>query len=470
MFVVPGSTCSLGNREGIWYVYFDNVSGFRFPGAQPRSPGYFWRRRGSSSTMKPPGLKEYLRIGASGMTRREFLKNSALAAIGSRVTANGPFSRQAKAEEPEDRVRKGNMIYRRLGKTDLFLSEIGLGGSPPPPEPVFRRAIEMGVNYVDTSSVYLNGNSERRIGEILKGRRDIFHIATKFHFSGGWQDTRDALIREAEGSLSRLKTDYVDILLVHNVSSVHVVEHEEVLAAFETLKKEGKVRYSGVSCHRNPLEVSTSAIRGGRYDMITVAYNAFSETFRKEGEAGGDNRRTSGIAKILAFAKERGVGVVAMKTMAGVPRQNLDAYLGEGVSLPQAKLKWVLGDDAVSAVITEMDTFDMLEENLGVSGKPLSSAENEFLMRYVEAAGGDVCRLCGTCLPGCPSAIPISDVLRCLQYHRDHGKHDLARRSYRAIPAASTARECTRCGKCEQTCPYGVRIVHHLRQAHRELA
>lgn len=419
--------------------------------------------------MRQPEWKEYLRIAASGMTRREFLKNSALAAIGSRVPANGPFTREANTEELGDRVRKGNMTYRRLGRTTLFLSEIGLGGSPPPPEPVFRRAIEMGVNYVDTSSVYLNGNSERRIGEILRGRRDKFHIATKFHFSEGWQDTREGMIREAEGSLSRLKTDYVDILLVHNVSSAGVEEHEEVLAAFETLKKEGKIRYTGISCHRNPLEVLTPAIRGGRYDMITVAYNAFSEMFREEGEASADNRKTSGIGKMLAFAKERGVGVVAMKTMAGVSRQHLDAYLEEGVSLPQAKLKWVLEDDAVSAVITEMDTFDMLEENLAVSGKPLSPAESGLLMRYVKAAGRDVCRLCGTCLPGCPAAIPISDVLRCLQYHRDHGKRDLARRTYRAIPAGRTARGCTRCGMCEQTCPYGVRIVDPLRQAHRVL-
>ena len=420
--------------------------------------------------MRLPGWKEYLRIAGSGMTRREFLRNSALAAIGSRVPANGPFAHEAKAEKSVDRFRKGSMIYRRLGRTDLFLSEIGLGGSPPPPEPVFRRAIEMGVNYVDTSSVYLNGNSERRIGEILRGMRGKFHIATKFHFSRGWQDTRDALIREAEGSLQRLRTDYLDILLAHNVGSARVVEHEEVLAAFETLKKQGKVRYTGVSCHRNPVEVLTSVIRGGRYDMITVAYNAFSETFREEGEAGGVNRKTSGVGKVLAFAKESGVGVVAMKTMAGVPRQNVDAYLGEGVSLPQAKLKWVLEDDAVSAVITEMETFDMLEENLAVSGRPLSPAESAYLGRYVAAAGRDVCRLCGTCLPVCPSAIPISDVLRCLQYHRDQGKGDLARRTYRVIPAARNARECTRCGMCEKACPYGVRIIHNLHQAQRVLA
>jgi hypothetical protein len=224
---------------------------------------------------------EYIRIAGSGMTRREFLRNSALAVIGSRVTANRPFAHEAKAEESAGRFRKGSMTYRRLGRTDLFLSEIGLGGSPPPPEPVFRRAIEMGVNYVDTSSVYLNGNSERRIGEVLRGSRGKFHIATKFHFSRGWQDNRDALIREAEGSLQRLRTDYLDILLAHNVVSARVVEHEEMLAAFETLKKQGKVRYTGVSCHRNPVEVLTSAIRGGRYDM-----RRFGKRARRSGTTG----------------------------------------------------------------------------------------------------------------------------------------------------------------------------------------
>ncbi len=362
------------------------------------------------------------------------------------------------------------MTYRRLGRTDLFLSEIGLGGSPPPPDPVFRKAIEMGVNYVDTSSVYLNGNSERRIGGILKGRRGAFHIASKFHFFHGWRDTRDAIIREAEGSLQRLNTDYLDILLVHNVSSAAVVEHEEVQAAYETLKKEGKVRYTGVSCHSNPMEVLTSAIGCGRYDMITVAYNAFAEAVRGEDEGAGDHRKPGGIGKVLALAKERGVGVVAMKTMAGVPRENLEADLGEGVSLPQAKLKWVLGNDAVSTVITEMETFDELEENLAVSGMLLSPAENEYLRRYVEAAGRDVCRLCGTCLSGCPAGIPIPDVLRCLQYHRDHGKSEIARTTYRTLPATRTAWACTRCGTCETTCPFGVRIVHHLTQAHRVLS
>lgn len=413
-------------------------------------------------------MKRALRI--PGITRRNFLKTSALAAIGGRIPVGPLFALERGTDRMADRLRKGGMTYRRLGRTELMVSEISLGGSPPPSETVFLKAIEMGVNYVDTSSSYSGGNSERLIGRVIKGRRNTFHVATKFHFYGGWRDTRDALIREAEGSLRRLQTDYLDILLIHNLSDARVAEHEEVLAAFEQLKRQGKIRYTGVSCHQDPVNVLTPVMKGGQYDMITVAYNAYSGTPWEEGSGSDGSREGYGIGKVLALAKERGVGVVAMKTMAGGQREDLAALLAEGVSLPQAKLKWVLRNDAVSAVITEMDTFDMLKENLAASGKPLTIAENRSLKRYVEATGRDVCRLCGICVAGCPSGIAIPDILRCLQYERDYGKSGLARNTYRTIPASATARGCTRCGQCERSCPFGVRIGHRLRRADRILS
>ncbi len=414
------------------------------------------------------GMGKELRI--QGITRRDFLKTSALAAIGSRMPLEDLFARGEGAGRTADRIRKGEMTYRRLGRTDLMISEISLGGSPPPSEEVFRKAVDMGVNYVDTSSSYSNGNSERLIGRVIKGRRNAFHVATKFHFYGGWRDTRDALIREAEGSLKRLQTDYLDILLIHNLSDARVAEHEEVLAAFERLKQEGKIRYTGVSCHTDPVNVLTPVVNSGRYDMITVAYNPYAGPFSEEGNGEGDSPHAAGIGKVLALAKEKNVGVVAMKTMAGGRKEDLAVFLAEGVTLPQAKLKWVLRNDAVSAVITEMDTFDILRENLAASGKPLSAAESDFLSRTVDATGREVCRLCGRCSPGCPSGIAIPDILRCLQYHRDHGKSDLARNTYRTIPASATVPGCSRCGQCERSCPFGVRVVHHLRQAHRTLS
>jgi predicted aldo/keto reductase-like oxidoreductase len=421
--------------------------------------------------MKTPDKFNHLFHYASfRITRRDFMKTSALAAFGSARTVETLFASEGKKEQTAKRVRKGDMTYRRLGRTDLLISEISLGGSPPPPEPVLLQALERGVNYIDTSSSYSGGNSERLIGRVIKGRRDKIHVASKFHFGWRGHNSREGLIREAEGSLSRLQTDYLDILLVHNASSAQEVEHEEVLAAFEMLKKEGKIRYAGVSCHLDPVGVLTPAIRSGRYDMITVAYNAYSGTRVEKDKVYGDYLKISGIEKVVDLAKENDVGVVAMKTMAGGQRQNLSAFLTKGVSLPQAKLKWVLENDAVSAAITEMVTYRILEENLAASGKQLSAGEKETLWNFVEATGGDVCRMCGSCLPGCPRAIAIPDILRYLQYHRDYGKYDLARSGYRAIPAPNTVRGCVGCGQCERTCPFGVRIVSHLDRAHRTLA
>ena len=413
---------------------------------------------------------DFFRAASGGITRRDFLWTTALAAIGGRLPTGYRFAREGEKGRVAGRVRKGEMTYRRLGRTGLMISEIGLGGSPPPSEPVFLKAIEMGVNYVDTSSSYSGGNSERLIGRIIKGRRDRIHVATKFHFYGGWRDTRDDLIREAEGSLSRLATDYQDILLLHDAVSADVVENEEVLGAFEKLKKDGKIRFTGVSCHRDIVGVVTPAIRSGRYDMVTVAYNSYSGAVREEDEGAGDHRKISGVGKVLALAREKDVGVVAMKTMAGGSGRDLAAFRTEGVSLPQAKLKWVLRNDAVSAIITEMFTFDILEENLAASGKTLSDAEKESLRRHVEATGRDICRMCGGCLPACPSRIAIPDILRSLMYHRDYGKSGQARSAYRKIPAPNRGTGCTGCGSCERACPYGVRIVPQLRMAERRFA
>ncbi|MHC4946367.1 MAG: aldo/keto reductase, partial [Planctomycetota bacterium] len=285
------------------------------------------------------------------------------------------FSCLASQEEklaPEAGVRqKGALKYRRLGRTNLMISEISLGGSPVPPEPVFKKAIEMGVNYVDTSSTYSNGNSERIIGKMIKGRRDRFHVATKFH-PGRKYKTRKGLIEEVEGSLSRLETDYIDVLLFHGAKSPEWPLNEEVLAAFELLRKQGKIRFTGVSCHNDPVGVLTPLIESGHYDMITLGYNAYSGELVEKDKVYKDYLKRSGIEKVIALARQKDVGVLAMKTMAGGERQDLAAFRKEGVSLPQAKLKWVLQNASINGLITEMTSFEMLEENLAASSRPMT--------------------------------------------------------------------------------------------------
>lgn len=415
-------------------------------------------------------------VPLSEMSRREFIRTSALGLLGTQAFFGNLGKGEAEQETslPEDnapkRIRKGDMYYRRLGRTGLMISEISLGGSPVPPEAVFRQAVEMGVNYVDTSSSYSRGNSERTIAKIIEGRRDKFHVATKFHpVKRRGAKTRTELIEEAEGSLTRLNTDYVDILLVHGASNPDILANEEVLAAFDQLRKDGKIRFTGVSCHKDPVGVLTPAIQSGKYDMISVAYNAYSGTQVEKDKVYDDYLARSGIEKVIAFAKEHDLGVVAMKSMAGGNRQNLDAFKTQGVSIPQAKLKWVLQNDAVAAVITEMVNFDFLNEDLAVSGMEMSSAERKVLSEYVKATSGDYCRMCGTCLWHCPSEIAISDIMRYAMYRDGYGKIDFARKKYQELPASNTFLGCNLCGRCEAVCPYGIQIVQKLRSAHQML-
>jgi predicted aldo/keto reductase-like oxidoreductase len=403
------------------------------------------------------------------MNRRDFIRTSAMVVLGTQV----PFRRlhaQEKVKKPKlKRTKRGNMYYRRLGRTDLMVSEISLGGSPVPSEPVFKKAIEMGVNYVDTSQSYMRGNSERQIGKLIKDRRDKFFVSTKFH-AGRRKKTKEQIIKEAEESLARLDSDYVDCYLLHGASSSEILLDEEVLSAFDQLKKDGKIRFTGTSCHRDPAGALIPAIKSGKYDMVTVAYNAYSGDQEEKDKVYDDYLATSGIGRVLAAAKEKDVGVVAMKSMAGGDRQNLAAFKAEGVTLPQSKLKWVLKNDAVGAIITEMMTFEMLEENIGASGAKAGKEEEEALKKYVKATSRETCRMCGTCYKQCPSRVAIPDILRYASYYHGYGKPMQARAAYRSLPDPATYRACDGCGKCEAACPFSLPILRKLHHAHRLLA
>ena len=147
------------------------------------------------------------------MDRRHFIKSTSVAFLAA-MTKTGL---ESTVPSP------GQINYRRLGRTGMKISEISLGGSPVPPEAVFRRAIEMGVNYVDTSSSYMNGNSERTIGKISKAYPGKLHVTTKIHAGRKGNDTKESWEAEFEGSLKRLDMDCVDILMVHGARTPDIL-------------------------------------------------------------------------------------------------------------------------------------------------------------------------------------------------------------------------------------------------------
>lgn len=394
-------------------------------------------------------------------SRREFIKGLAIGGLAA-------LSPPAFANE-EWRRKEGGMWQRRLGRTGLFISEISLGGSPLPDWSLFREIIERGVNYIDTSSSYSNGNSERQIGRLLKEvGRDRIYVCTKFHLRGRWDE--DAILRSVEGSLLRLGTDRVDVLAVHGAAQPEDLLDERVAAAFERLKREGKCRFTGLSCHSNHEGVVRAAVDCGRYDVVQLGYNIFDieePSPSRDVETYEDYLGASRTRDLIRHAAGRGVGVIAMKTLkVGGRRQNLERYRTGDISLFQAMLKWALEEKAVSSVVTEMLNHREMEEDLAMVGAPLSDEERTNLFRHVAENGRDYCRFCGRCQADCPAGIVTADILRCLAYYESYGKNAAARTHYSALGPAVTAPACRDCGHCESLCPFGVRVRARIREAH----
>jgi len=400
--------------------------------------------------------------------RRTFIKAMAggAVALGSSLAGFAGRGRTAPA-----RPGKNGMSYRRLGRTDLQISEISLGGSPLPDPNLLRALIERGVNYIDTSHNYDNGNSERQIGRLLKDvSRDKVRVSTKFHVTD--RDTAASIVASVHGSLRRLATETIDVLCIHGVESAGVLVDERVLAAYEQLKKEGAYRFRGLSCHVNHEEVVRKAVDCGLYDMVQVGYNVFDiQETSGEIETYPDYLGASGIRGLLALAHSRDLGVIAMKTLkVGGRRQNLEKYKTGSASIFQAMLKWVLEDARVTSAVTEILNERQMEEDLGAAGTRLTGAEERTLARFVRENGKDYCHGCARCRRACPSGVATTAILHALAYEESYGKRGRARAAYAALDPGETASACRDCGACERSCPYGVAVRSKIREAARLLA
>ena len=197
------------------------------------------------------------------------------------------------------------MQTKRLGKTNLEVSQIGMGGIPiqRPTEDeaikVVQRALDLGVNWIDTAVGY--GNSEERIGKALAGgRREQVIVATK---TGA--KTRSEALEHLELSLERLQTDYVDIWQLHGVNKFDDYERRVLLpggaleAAQEALQA-GKVRHIGFSSHS--LDVALEMVRSGIFETVQYPFNFMAN---------------DAVHGLVALAQEHDVGFIAMKPLGG---------------------------------------------------------------------------------------------------------------------------------------------------------
>jgi hypothetical protein len=363
-------------------------------------------------------------------------------------------------------VIKDGMVYRRLGRTGLLISEISLGGSPLPDERLFFRLIERGINYIDASESYENGNVERLTGRAFKtfGRNKL-HVHTRFHLRKSF--TEAGIIASAEASLRRLDTDHVEVLGIHGVEDPAHLTDERVLAAFDKLKAQGKCLFRGLTCHANQHVIIPKAVECGLYDMVQIGYNVFDilET-EKDVRTYGDYLGESGIRKLIDFAHGKDIGVTAMKVLkVGGRRQDLTARKDGGAGLFQAMLKWALENEKIAAVVTEVLNESQMEQDLATVGRPLTFGDRRTLYAHVAAHARQYCHLCGLCQAACPRGIRTADLSRSLAYVDSYEKGERARAQVREALADGAASACGDCGACERACPYGLSVRKRTRRA-----
>jgi predicted aldo/keto reductase-like oxidoreductase len=289
------------------------------------------------------------------------------------------------------------------------------------------------------------------IGGVIKDRpRGSYVIATKVT---GPEDrktgffTKEAtsklFLDKFETSLKRLGLDYVDILYMHSVVNRESILYEPFLSTMVKLKKAGRVRFIGVSTHGNEAEVIRTAARSGIYDVVLTAYN-----FRQP------QPHLSDIEAAMEEANRADVGIVAMKTQAGVywdrERQNQ-------INM-KAALKWTLLNKNVHTTIPGIATFEQLETDLSILEDPELTPDEKKDLQLGSRLGlpGLYCRQCGTCVKQCRRELDIPTYMRSFMY--TYGYRDLAL-AVEAMSAVDVPESpCGGCVTCSVTCTMGFDI------------
>ena len=399
------------------------------------------------------------------INRRTLLQLGAATGIG---LQSGPIlSKNQEKTSLSDSV-PGIRAYNQLGRTGLNISDISFGSSQSSDPDLVRHALDRGVTYFDTAESYRFGTSEVAIGEGLGGVRDRVILASKT--KAGPNANRAEIMRALEGSLRRLKTDYLDVYFNHAVNDVARMRNEEWWEFTRLAKQQGKIRFCGMSGHGSRLVSCLDyALEQDLVDVVLVAYNFGQDPdfLNRLKQALHFSEVQQGLPRSLYKAKQKNVGVIAMKTLMGARRNDIRFYERDGGTFAQAAFRWVLSTPYVDGLVVSMTNKEDIDEYVGGSGaSKMTDSEMRLLDHYFALNGSRYCRHgCDLCMDVCPKKVEISEVLRTRMYAADYRNHDLGRTDYMSIGADASA--CMSCidQPCKNACPIGIPISAWTRDA-----
>ena len=328
------------------------------------------------------------------------------------------------------------MEYTVLGKTGLKISRMGFGGIPiqridaEGAKVLMHQLKAAGVNFIDTARGYTV--SEEYLGYALEGIRDSFVLATK-----SMSRTRDAMAADIDISLKNLRTGYIDLYQIHNVTPEQlqqVVSPGGALEALLEAKAAGKIGHIGVTAHST--DTFRMVLDMDWVETVMFPYNIVE---------------SQGTELIHRCAKKN-IGFICMKPLAGGAIE--DATLA---------LRYVLSNPDVTVVIPGMADPKELAQNIAAVSdtSPLSAQEQAKLQQIRDSLGTQFCRRCNYCQP-CTVGISISSCFLFDGYLRRYGLADWAKGRYASMD--THASDCIGCGACEGRCPYHLPIRDMLKK------
>jgi len=320
----------------------------------------------------------------------------------------------------------------RLGRSGLMVTRVGFGAIPiqrlsdTDAVEVIRQCLDMGINFIDTANGYTT--SEERIGKAITGRkRKGLILATK-----SLDRTGEGVSKHLQLSLKRLSTDYIDLYQLHNVSDASSVKAifaaDGPLAVVEKAKKSGLVRHIGVSCHA--IDIAKELIKSDKFETIMFPFNFMTP---EPGE------------ELLPLTRERDMGFIAMKPLAGGVLENVTLAFKYLFKFP----------DVVA--IPGIEKAAEMAQILGIlaGDRKLTRADKSEMKRLRAELGTRFCRRCDYCQP-CTEGIQISFVMQMPNLLKRLPPETLF--AGRMTGELEKAASCSQCGECEKRCPFNLPI------------
>jgi predicted aldo/keto reductase-like oxidoreductase len=388
----------------------------------------------------------------SDCSRREFLSRTS---VGLASVSLAGFTNVGKYRGTSIQSETG-IIHRTLGKTGIRLPIVSMGVMNANNPELIPRSYELGVRLFDTAMRYQGGRNEEMVGTGIEkmGVRDKVTVATKIPAADRGRDGSSTLDKNAvkkqfledfDGCSKRLRTDYVDILMLHNIRTGEEARNPGVVEALTQLKKEGRARFIGVSTHSGQDLVLNEVAGMDFYDVVL-----FSVNFTM-----ADNKA---LFDAIENAAKKGIGLIAMKTQGGGrQRKNL------GPINETAALKFVLRNEHIATAIPGYTNFEHMEQDFSVArGLDLNEEEKAFLESKEIQVATAFCQQCYECVETCPNSVDIPTLMRTHMYASQYSNFYEARATLESLADSKSLGVCTSCSTCAAQCAHMVDIPHSI--------